>query len=78
MSIAGGAGNFVQTRLHGELSIRLHNVTSLVLTGHEDCAAGTTRDDLKRALALARGSYASLQISGFWITLDGEWEEFPA
>lgn len=77
VSIAGGAGNSAQTRRHVELSIRLHNATSIVLTGHEDCGAGTTRDDLKRALVLARGSYPDRHIRGFWINLDGTWEEFP-
>ena len=77
VSIAGGAGNFTQTRVHAELSIRLHSARTLVLTAHEDCGAGVTRDDLTRALALARGSYLDVQVRGFWIFLDGNWEEFP-
>ncbi|MFB3139045.1 MAG: peroxiredoxin family protein, partial [Phycisphaerales bacterium] len=48
--------NGFQTRVNVELSISLHNVKTLVLTAHEDCGAGVTRDDLTRALALARGA----------------------
>jgi hypothetical protein len=77
VSIKGGAGNTEQTRRHIDLSIRLHNAASIVLTAHEDCGAGTTRDDLRRALALARGSYGQRHIRGFWLYLDGSWEEFP-
>ncbi|MBT3266249.1 hypothetical protein HN371_03795 [Candidatus Poribacteria bacterium] len=77
VSVAGGAGNADQTRRHLDLSIRLHNAASLVLTAHEDCGAGATRDDLTRALALARGSHPERHIRGFWINLDGTWEEFP-
>ena len=77
VSIAGGAGNFTQTRVNVELSINLHNVKTLVLTAHEDCGAGVTRDDLARALTLARGAYLDMQVRGFWIFLDGTWEEFP-
>ena len=77
VAIAGGAGNFEQTRRHVDLSVQLHNVASVVLTAHEDCGAGATRDDLTRALALARGSHPECHIRGFWISLDGTWEEFP-
>ena len=77
VSIKGGAGNTEQTRRHIDLSIRLHNAASIVLTAHEDCGAGTTRDDLRRALTLARGAYAQRHIRGFWLYLDGSWEEFP-
>jgi len=76
VAIAGGAGNAEQTRRHIDLSIRLHNAASIVLTAHEDCGAGTTQDDLIRALTLARGAYAQRHVRAFWLYLDGSWEEF--
>jgi hypothetical protein len=76
VSIKGGAGNAEQTRRHVDLSIKLHNAASIVLTAHEDCGAGTTREDLRRALTLARGAYGHRHIWGFWMYLDGSWEEF--
>jgi hypothetical protein len=78
VSIAGGAGNFGELVKHLQLSTSLHNAQNLILTVHEDCGAGATREDLVKALKIARELYPDRRIQGFYIYLRGEWEEISA
>ncbi|MCA9391623.1 hypothetical protein KC614_00270 [candidate division WWE3 bacterium] len=75
VSVAGGAGNFEQLERHLELTTKLHDAKTLVLTVHEDCGAGATRDDLIKAIGIAKETYPERTVKAFYVMLDGTWEE---
>jgi hypothetical protein len=78
VSVAGGAGNAAQLDEHLRLSDRLHHAKAFVLTAHEDCGAGATRDSLADALSRTLRHYPNHSVRAFWIRLDGSWQEFTA
>ena len=74
-SRAGGIGNkkdlteeikFVQSELSPE---------AIILTSHQDCKKGTGRDILERSVTDIRDLFPCQTVRGFWIMLDGTWEE---
>lgn len=73
ISVAGGAGNLDQVRMHLGLSRSLHNSSIAILTIHEKCGAGAKESDLQEAAAIAReiGFIPRL----FVITENGRWRE---
>ncbi len=73
VSVAGGAGNFSQLKEHLFLAANLHAVKRIVLTTHEGCAAGATRDDLQDALLIACDFAPDVQ--AFFLRLNGQWEK---
>lgn len=75
VSVAGGAGNFGQLREHLRLSNKLHDAGSFVLTVHEDCGAGATREDLAESLRIAREVKPDCKVGAYYVKLDGSWEQ---
>ena len=75
VAVAGGAGNGALLAEHLRLSERLHNTKKMVLTAHEDCGAGATRDSLVEALSATRQMDTRQDVRGFWLKLDGTWDE---
>jgi len=82
LSIPGGAGkNPELVDQWVELSIKLHQPDTILLTVHEDCGAGATRDDLAEAFKRIKKTYSgdsdtpNKTFRAFWINLDGSWEE---
>ena len=74
VSIAGGAGNFEQLKKHLKLSTGLHQAENIVLTVHEDCGAGATKDDLLKALRETKQAYPNRTVQAYYVYLDGTWE----
>ncbi|MDA1192326.1 MAG: hypothetical protein O3A46_11670, partial [Candidatus Poribacteria bacterium] len=60
---------------HLKLATKLHNIREIVLTAHDDCGAGVTRRDLVSALQQVRRSYPEHDITAFWVSLDGTWQQ---
>jgi len=57
------------------LSCKLHEPTNVVLTVHEDCGAGATKDDLIEAFNRTKEKHPDKTVRAFFINLDGTWEE---
>ncbi|MEK7479570.1 MAG: hypothetical protein AAB634_03505 [Patescibacteria group bacterium] len=75
VSIAGGASLKNDTFPTLALSLKLHSPSLFILTAHEDCGAGTTLSDLKKALSEAKREFPEKEVRGFWIKLDGTWDK---
>ncbi len=75
VTIAGGAGNLSELITHLKLTVDLHDAKRFILTVHEDCGAGKTREDLYLALKIAAQLYPDREIRGFFIYLNGNYEE---
>ena len=75
VSIAGGASLKNDAFPTLALSLKLHSPSLFILTAHEDCGAGTTLSDLQDAARAAREKFSGIEIKGFWVKLDGTWEE---
>ncbi len=75
VGVAGGAANTEQLKKHLKLSNDLHHSREFILTAHEDCGAGATKDDLREAVRWVRGQYPQHQIQAYFIHLDGTWEK---
>jgi len=75
ISIPGGAGSLGQLIEDLHLSHKLHNACNMILTVHEDCGAGKTRADLEQAIRDARQIFPDCRIDGYFIYLDGQWDE---
>ena len=73
VSVAGGAGNFASLNEHLAVSFRLHNPQEIILTIHEDCGAGATKNDFAEAFRLSHQYTENTR--AFFINLDGTWEE---
>ncbi|MFH1769807.1 MAG: carbonic anhydrase [Parcubacteria group bacterium] len=76
VSIPGGAGK--QPQLVDEwcdLSCKLHEPNTIVLTVHEDCGAGATKDDLIKAFNRTKQKHSNRTVRAFFVNLDGSWEE---
>lgn len=50
----------------------------IVLTAHEDCAAGTTRDELSVALENFQEMYPQMLVRAYWMLLNGAVQEVQA
>ncbi|NTV31366.1 hypothetical protein HGA91_05330 [candidate division WWE3 bacterium] len=75
LSIPGGAANLGQLFEDLRLSRKLHDTHQVILTTHEDCGYGATRESLTEAIDTARILYPDSKIRAFYLYLDGTWEE---
>ena len=73
--VAGGAKDLEQLEKMLSLSIRLHGASRVVLTVHEDCGAGATKDDLAVATKLVEEKFPSCSIERYFLKLNGTWEK---
>ncbi|OHA15657.1 MAG: hypothetical protein A3G52_00825 [Candidatus Taylorbacteria bacterium RIFCSPLOWO2_12_FULL_43_20] len=73
VAVAGGAGNFEQLRTHAEISNRLHDTDTVILTIHEDCGAGAKKEDFTKAKEIANEFFSQVKL--VHINLDGSIEE---
>ena len=76
ISIPGGAGKYPE--LVDEwvaLSCKLHDPKQIILTVHEDCGAGATKNDLIESLARVKKNNPDRDVKAFFVMLDGRWQE---
>ncbi len=77
VTVAGGAGNTGLLFYHLDLSQRLHRPDTFVLTCHEDCGYGATKEDLLTAFRRVRDELPEEDtVRAFWIYRreDGQWD----
>ena len=68
VAVAGGAGNTGLLFYHLDLSQRLHEPDTFVLTCHDDCGYGATKDDLLKSLKRVKQELPTNDsVRGFWI-----------
>lgn len=68
VTVAGGAGNTGLMFYHIDLSSKLHGPHTFILTAHEDCGYGTTKDDLLKSQSRMRKELSIDQVvRAFWI-----------
>ena len=74
--VQGGAGNSRQLREHLSLVLSdyRHQMVSVVLTTHEDCRAGVTKESLLEATRIVREEFGLTEVQAFYILLNGSWE----
>lgn len=76
VTVAGGAGNTGLLWYHLDLSQRLHQPDTFILTAHEDCGAGVVKEDLVTNMRRVRAELPEEDtVRGFWIFQkpDGTW-----
>lgn len=81
VAIAGGVFDFDYIFKQVEISERLHHIKKVILINHEDCGAygqaGTPEkhsEDLKNAAVKIKTQYPDLEISAYYLHLDGSFE----
>ena len=82
VGFAGSTKNLETIMGQLDISVRLHQIKEVVLIHHEECeayGAESTHDrhaeDLKKAKQIISTKYPDIQVSLFYIHLDGEFEE---
>ena len=63
--IQGGAGNFEQLEQHLITSKKLHNPQLIILTIHEDCGYGSTKENFDKSVEICKkvfGEYIKIII----------------
>ena len=82
VGFAGSTKNLETIMGKLDISVRLHQIKEVVLIHHEECeayGAESTHDrhaeDLKKAKQIISTKYPDIQVSLFYIHLDGEFEE---
>jgi hypothetical protein len=79
ISIPGGAGkNMDLVEKWVGMSCKLHVPSSIILTVHEDCGAGATKDDLIDIFKRVATQYTNKEVRAFYINLDGTWSEIKS
>ncbi|MBM3213762.1 hypothetical protein FJZ36_02455 [Candidatus Poribacteria bacterium] len=72
VSVAGGAGFLDDYQDEVAIAFTRHEVRDIVLTGHDDCLAGTTRGGVLDAAGQLRERYgSSVRVHAIWFHLDG-------
>jgi len=82
VGFAGGT-KFLETVLKQiEISVKLHNIKQVILMHHENCGAYGTQStpekhaqDLRKAQNVILSKYPHLQITLYYLHLDGTFEE---
>ena len=55
--IQGGAGNFEQLKEHLTTAKKLHNPQLIILTIHEDCGYGSTKDYFNKSVEICKNIF---------------------
>jgi carbonic anhydrase len=76
IAVAGGGGFPDRFERELDISVRRHGVREIILTGHEDCLAGTTVDSLLSAAETLLLCFdGQVNVRAIWLNLDGTREE---
>lgn len=73
ISLAGGAGAFEGMEEQLALSAELHHPDFAILTIHEECGGGATREDFPRAREIAEKYVSDVRM--YFVGLDGTFEK---
>ncbi len=73
LRIAGGAADLPQLMKHLKLAFVKHGVRKVILTVHEDCAAGAVEADLLRAMKeIKEANYIGLEVRAYYFYRSGK------
>jgi len=82
VGFAGGVKDLDTVMKQLDISVRLHEISQVILMNHEECGAygeeSTPENharDLKKAKATMLERYPSLSVSTYYLHLDGTFEE---